>query len=110
MKKKVIYIFCLIFSFHNLTAMVDVVSPQEVAPTRLGSEWGLKLFPGTVEGQLISYMQAVVLQNVAQRFVKRADFKKLFADLEESPLKMMLRRQYYLYTKGVAVDNVPVEN
>jgi len=53
-------------------------------------------------------MRAVVLQNVAQKVVMRADIKEFFTDLDESPFKMMIRRQYYLYTKGVQIDNVAV--
>ena len=112
--RRLIYIFCLIFSFHNLTAREPVItrSPEKVAPARLGSEWGPGLFPGTVEAwrllPIISYMQAVVLQKIAQKFVMRADFKDHFFKREESPLKMMLRRQYYLYTKGVPIDNVSI--
>ena len=100
---------CLLFLFLILFQKVFAV---EVIPGKYGSEWDPGMYPETAEINrffpMITVMRAVSLVNVAKDFVRRDDFLFNFDLLSESEFKNELRRQYYLYKKGVLIDKIPI--
>ncbi|MBD3231879.1 hypothetical protein GF322_04420 [Candidatus Dependentiae bacterium] len=55
----------------------------------------------------IAYYNMKSIENSAKEIAKQNNVKKIFKKLPESPLKMQIRRQYYLL-KGAAIDNVEI--
>ncbi|MCK4651067.1 leucine-rich repeat domain-containing protein [Candidatus Babeliales bacterium] len=89
----------------NLKGKVDVV------PVYLGSEWELGIFSASDANRLlpiINYLRAKEFEKFAKIIASREDIKDIFDKLSESQLKVEIRRQYYLYSKGEFLDNFPI--
>ena len=74
----------------------------------LASLFGVSIIGFTDIASLLTYFQAKSQERIALEFVKRDDVKDIIKDLDETAIKMEVRRQFYLYTKGSMIDDVQV--
>ncbi len=97
--KKLLIYFLVIFPVF-LSARERPTSPGEVK-----SAWMFGISSRVLPG--IGYLNSKNMEMTAKALVRRNDIRKIFADLKESPLKMQVRRQYYL-AKGFAIDDFEI--
>lgn len=99
-----LFLFCL--------SQINWVAKKIILPREFGSEWVGKGFSESFDIYrllpTVTYMQARVAQELAQKIAMRNDAKDIFDSLDESVFKNEIRRQYFLLNDGLTLDDSPI--